>query len=125
MKKVIFISAIAGMTGAGISGCYYDNSEELYPQPDVNRCDTMNITYTATLKPIIDQQCATAGCHAGFAPTGIDLRGYTGLRAIADNGRLMVSINHTGAFPMPKGMPKMDPCTIAKFQAWINNNKPE
>ncbi|HRO43795.1 MAG TPA: hypothetical protein PL009_13235 [Flavipsychrobacter sp.] len=125
MKKIFFALGIAGIIGLGFAGCYNDNSEELYPQPTGAGCDTLNVTYTK-LKPLIDAQCATAGCHAGAVPSGWDLSNYNGLKAVADNGRLMLAVTHTGgASQMPKGMPKLDPCSIAKLQAWINNNKPQ
>lgn len=125
MKKLIAVAAVIAFAGFGMAGCYNDNHEELYPVPSGGGCDTMSVTYMGTLKPIADNQCATSGCHASFAPTGHDLSNYAGLKNVAANGKLMAALSHTGPFPMPKGMPKLDPCTIAKFQAWINNGTPE
>ena len=126
MKKIWGAAVFAaGFLSLTFAGCYNDNREELYPLPSPAQCDTTNITYTSALKTIVDNQCATAGCHAGIAPSGFDLSSYDGLKAVADNGKLMNALHHTGSFPMPKGLPKLDPCTIAKFQAWVNNNKPQ
>jgi len=124
MKKMIFVLGLIASVGMGVAGCYNDNTEELYPTPTGAGCDTNNVTF-ATLQPIINNQCATNGCHAGPVPSGIDLRGYDAVKVIADDGRLMRAINHTGPSPMPKGMAKLDPCVISKFQAWINKNEPQ
>jgi len=123
MKKLIAV--VITVTGLGMAGCYNDNHEELYPKPSGPGCDTLNVTYNGRLKGIVDNQCATSGCHASFAPTGYDLSSYAGLKAAAVNGKLMSALNHTGPFPMPKDMPKLDPCTLAQFQAWINKGTPE
>jgi hypothetical protein len=44
-----------------ISGCYYDVAEELYPSNGTT-CDTSSVTYSLTVKPIIDQFCVS--CHS-------------------------------------------------------------
>ena len=125
MRKIIFAGSIVAALSFTLLSCYNDNRQDLYPLPPPNSCDTTNITYTNTLKTIVGDHCAIAGCHAGPIPSGWDFSNYNGLRAVANNGKLMDAINHTGPFQMPKGMPKLDPCTILKFQAWVNNNMPE
>jgi len=124
MKKLLLAGTTLLLIGIGVAGCYNDNAEELYPQPTGGSCDTTNVTYTGTLKTIVDNQCAISGCHAGAVPTGFDLSTYNGLK-IVGNGKLIPAITHTGPFPMPQGMPKLDDCTIAKFQAWVNNGMPQ
>jgi hypothetical protein len=37
---------------------------------------------------------------------------------------ISASINHTNAFPMPKGGGKLDACSINKIDAWIKKGKP-
>lgn len=124
MRKVFLsVSIIIGLTAIILSGCYNDHAQDLYPQSTT--CDTTNVTYTATLKSIVDNQCATSGCHQGVIPSGYDLSTYNGLKNAATLGKLMPSLNYTGPSPMPKGLPKLDDCTIAKFQAWVNNNEPQ
>jgi len=124
-KKMLVAAGLLAITGMTIAGCYNDNVEELYPAPSGGNCDTTNVTYTGTLKAIVDNQCATGGCHLGVAPSGYDLSTYNGLKGVAVSGKLMASLNHTGPSPMPKGMAKLDNCTLAKFQAWVNNNQPQ
>ena len=124
MSKVLLTLTVVGIFWFSFSGCYNDNYEDLYTVPGTT-CDTSNVTYTNTLKAIVDAQCATTSCHAGPVPSGYDLSTYAGLKTVADANKLMPAINHTGNFPMPQGQPKLDDCTIAKFQAWVNNNEPQ
>ena len=47
-----------------MSGCYYDNEEELYPGPGGDgACDTVTVSFTAQIEPLINTKCAVAGCH--------------------------------------------------------------
>lgn len=124
MLKIIF-SSLTLLVFLGIfSGCYYDRKEELYPSSLIG-CDTTNVTYLGTLKTITDNQCATAGCHLGPAPSGIDLSHYEGLRKTAADGTLMPSLYHTGPHPMPKAGLRLDACTLARFRNWINEGMKE
>jgi len=120
MKKIFLIALMA----SGLMGCFYDKSEELYPPP--NFCDSTNVTYSNHLKPIMENQCALSGCHLTQFPSGWDLSSYEGLKTVAENGRLLPAIMHSGSSPqMPKGLQKLDDCTIAKFVNWVNNNVPQ
>lgn len=67
------------------TSCYYDNEETLYPTK--GGCDTTNITYTNTIKSIVDINCV--GCHnAGNALGGVDLSTYSLVRLSGENGSL-------------------------------------
>lgn len=119
MKRFFLFATIA----LGLGGCYNDKYEELYPPPPF--CDSIGVTYTNQLKSIVDNQCATSGCHLTQFPSGWDLSSYSGLKAVAENGLLLPSIMHSSGSPMPKDLPKLDDCTIAKFVNWVNNNEPQ
>src|SRR5690606_3485566 len=75
--------------GIFLSGCYYDNEEELYPFSNLN-CDTLSvITYSNTIQAIANTNCAISGCHTGVNPTGgIKLETYQQMKSIADNSKL-------------------------------------
>lgn len=125
MKKQIPVIAMACMAVIWIfTGCYYDNREELYPVGP-GSCDTLDMSFQKDIKPIMDKQCATAGCHASLLPTGYDLSTYAGVYLLIPSGRFLASIDHTGPFPMPKDLPKMDDCSIAKIAAWIHTGAPD
>ena len=55
-----------------LSGCYYDNKETMY---GASSCDTINVTYSLKIAPLINQKCI--GCHsAASATAGVDLSSY-------------------------------------------------
>lgn len=120
MKRIAVLLLIV----CGLSSCYYDSVEELYPQAT---CDTTNVTYSATIKPLVDQSCAIAGCHNAPTPTGWDFTKFDKLKqAATTNNKLMLSITHSaGASAMPKNMPKLDDCSIAKFRIWVAAGAPQ
>src|SRR5690606_8285250 len=96
--------------------CTKHNVQDLYP-PDTSDCDTSNLTYSGSIKTIINNSCAsTIACHKGAAQTGIDLSTYEGLLTIVNNGKILPAIKHTGPKPMPEGAPKLDDCTILKIE---------
>lgn len=115
-KTVCFIVGITFMLL--LNSCYYDNVEDLYPQPP--SCDTTNITYTDDVLPLINSQCTA--CHSGGAPSGnIVLETYDDIVASVNNGGLMGTIRHESNWsPMPKNGAKLDDCTILKLEIWID-----
>lgn len=120
------VLGLLSITTVSIAGCYKDNAEEMYPPGNGGAtCDTTNVTFSNTVNPIITAKCATAGCHATGTPTGINLSSYAGVASIASSGKLMASITHSGsASAMPKGLPKLDDCSIAKIKKWVDDGAP-
>ncbi len=106
------------------SGCYNDVGELLYPV-----CDTNNVTYSKTIKPILERECYD--CHSGFSPDGgLDLEGYSGANIAATNtlrmeGNLLYRIKNDSIPRMPYYLPNLDSCTIAKIEAWVNAGAPD
>jgi hypothetical protein len=90
------------------------------PVPVGTDCDTTNVTYTGTVKPILKTNCY--GCHTGAgAPLGIDLSNYNTVKNVATAGKLYGVITHSPGFPaMPKGANKLSDCSIARIKAWID-----
>jgi hypothetical protein len=86
--------------------------------------DTVNVTYSLTVKNIITNKCQ--GCHSGGSPqAGINLSTYAGLKAEADNGRLWGAVNHNpGYSPMPKNGSKLSICELTQIQKWIGAGSP-
>jgi mono/diheme cytochrome c family protein len=109
-----------------LAACKKDNKEDMNNGGNNgNNCDTTNVTFISTIKPILDSKCVS--CHSGAsAAAGIKLDNYDGAKFIADNGKLVKSINHqAGVAPMPGGgAAKLDDCTIAKIQKWVSNGAP-
>lgn len=116
MKTLIIITA--GIFLVGMSSCFYDKADLIYPQTIA--CDTATVTYSGTVSKILTSNCN--GCHGGAAAAGagIKLDTYAGVSTYITNGRLLNSMLHNGqASPMPKGGSKLDACTINKVSSWI------
>ncbi len=120
MKKIITILFVFSIV---LSSCYRDVEELLYPSN--GNCDVANVTYSATVVPIL-QSNGCLGCHSGGAPSGnISLDGYNNVSAVAQSGKLFGVINHSPGFsPMPQGGNKMSTCNINKIKAWIDAGIP-
>lgn len=108
------------------ASCYYDKADQVYP---VNSCDTVGMTYTTNIKPILDQNCALSGCHdAASASSGYDFSIYdgstgsnSGALQAAQNGSLLGTVTHASGYsPMPKGSAQLSTCNIDKLTAWVN-----
>lgn len=124
MKKLLILLAIVAM-----AGCYNDKYDKLYPEPTGGgggggggaTCDTSNVTFTQTIKPILDSKCATGGCHdAATLAGGYNYTVYGGAKA--GSKRMIGAITWASGFSaMPKGMNKLDACEITKITKWIND----
>jgi len=99
-----------------ISGCYYDNVTDLYP----NGCNTIDVSYSRNLVPILDANCIS--CHNELSQQGgVVLEGYDNVIPYVETGKLMGSIRHEEGYePMPLTGGKLSNCQINKFQSWID-----
>ncbi len=120
LKKIFFVGLCLLA-----AGCYYDSQEALYNNVAPKTCDTTNITYSLTIAPIINLNCNT--CHSssiGLA-NGAVLDNYQDLKTQALNGNLMGDINQLpGHNAMPLNGNKLDQCSIAYIQHWVDMNTP-
>lgn len=104
------------------SSCYYDKEEVLYG----TNCDTSNVTYSITIKSLLNNY-GCLGCHVGGNPSGgINLETHANVQTQALSGRLYGAISHAPGFiPMPDGAAKMNSCDIKKVKAWIDAGAPD
>ena len=122
-KLIKYVFLFLGITTIILlNSCTYDNVEDLYPQPA--SCDTINVTFTKDVFPVIDVNCTV--CHSGSAPSGnLSLTNYADIVVAAQNGSLIGVIDHqSGWSPMPKNGAKLDECTIKKIEAWVAAGTP-
>ncbi len=105
--------------------CYYDSEEYLYPKLN-NTCDTTNVTYSASVKPILQQYCYT--CHSNKNSVlggSIKLEDYSDVKIKVDDGRLYGSIAQLpGYVAMPQGGSKLDDCSLLMIKTWIDSGAP-
>lgn len=121
MKLIIYLAIVAA-TLSFLSACYYDKEELLYGNGNTVCADTVGtISYSQKIVPVFQQYCYS--CHSGGFPSGnIVMGNYNADKAIAQNGKLMGSINHAAGFaPMPQGSPKLSSCQIAVIKKWIDS----
>jgi mono/diheme cytochrome c family protein len=121
MKKgflaLIAAAALFGFIGTMSTGCSFDNEEEFYSDLV---CDTANVTYTASVKPVFTQACTS--CHSDGGGSFPNLDNYTDIKDYIDDapGEIPARINHVvGYDPMPQGGQKLPVCDIRKIELWI------
>lgn len=118
LKHILLIIFVATVTG-----CYYDSEEKLYYEVSTT-CDLSNVTFGATVKPILQASCLSCHSNAKAAKdgAGIKIENYSDVQTLAKSGVLMAVINHKpGNSPMPLGGSKLSNCEISKLQKWIDN----
>lgn len=104
--------------------CVYNNEEELYGSNPLDNCNTENVTYAGTIKPILTVRCYS--CHSNSTANsfgaGNNLEDFNDLTLKVNSGKLLGAITHSPGFPaMPQGGVKLDDCSIEKIRTWINN----
>lgn len=93
--------------------------------PPTGGCDTLNMTYTRNIKPILQTYCL--GCHSGPNPSaGQRLDNFSDVRAAGVSGRLYGVVSHSAGYPkMPYNGNKLDDCRIATIKAWVSQGAKE
>lgn len=105
----------------GITSCYYDNAEDLYPSKP---CVTDNMSLQNNIQPILERNCYV--CHSAAANNGnVTLEGYNQLIQYVNSGKLLGAIRHQSGFsPMPQNASRLIDCDIAKIEKWIEDGAP-
>lgn len=87
------------------------------PPPAASFCDT--ITYAKHIKPIIDANCATPGCHVQGGTGNGDLTTYSGVSAKVQSGSFKNRVFDSPSNPMPQsGMLPQNQLNIIK--CWLD-----
>lgn len=135
MKKILFVMLFASLI---ITGCYYDNAEELSAANGPEPCDsTGTILFSSQIQPIFTSRCGSgdAACHNSDNSLSNggngSLADYNGtIETISDRGPIdfMQRINHDPALASSKWMPKgvtekIEVCSIVKIQKWIDQGQ--
>lgn len=113
MKKYLIAISIVVST-VGISGCYYDTAELLYPGG--LDCTGVSPSYSTTIAPLIQSKCGMGGCHdAAASNTGGPLTNYTQNKAKA--AAIKTSVLNGS---MPKGS-TLTADEIKSINCWVDN----
>jgi hypothetical protein len=108
MKRILYFLLFIGLTS-----CYYDNEEELYPN---SACQLNEVTYSKDIQPIIKKSCAIPACHVNGGTGNGNFESYAGLKAKVDNGSIEARVL------IQKNMPpdrELSRCEIDKLKKWL------
>jgi hypothetical protein len=103
------------------SGCYYESEEHLFPSAN-NSCDTINVTYSASIVPLLN---ICFQCHANNTSSfggGFNFQDTVILRSQINSGQIYRSITFQ-SHPMPPNG-QLSNCNILIFKKWIDHGAP-
>ena len=106
-----------------LSGCYYDNEEELYEYYYLqNNCEIpTTVSFQNDILPLFQGNCAISGCHvSGGNGNGI-FNSYTGIKEKADNGSLRHKVIVEKSMPPSK---PLNNCQLSLIDTWLNSGSP-
>jgi uncharacterized membrane protein len=92
--------------------CTYDNAEELY---GIKECPPDGVSFSDTIKPIIESNCAVPGCHAngGQQPT------FETYEQIAANADIIKIRTSNGTMPPASSGNSLTQEEIDKIFCWV------
>lgn len=116
-QKIAFISVFAV---AVVTGC---KKEDLITYD----CTGLTPTYTADVKPIMDNNCAISGCHNSSSKAdGKDYSTYNSVKSGSSSNSFLGSMQHLSGYKsMPKGGSKLSDAQLKTISCWIENGTPE
>jgi len=114
MKKFSLIAFLVFLTLITFQTCKKDDLKNL-------DCSTVPATYSANIKTLVSNTCATSGgCHAAGSANG-DFTMYAGLKAVANSGALEKETITQKSMPPSGGLSLDD---RKKIKCWLNNGSP-
>jgi hypothetical protein len=125
MKRLYSSLAVYIMIIFSVVSCYYDSEEALYPSIG-GSCDTTNVTFSGTIKPMLSNNCYSCHSNATAASfgAGIRLENYADVKANATS--VQGAVKHSSGFsPMPKNGGKLNSCLISQFDVWVGDGMPD
>ena len=98
--------------------CFMSCSSTTIEEEMVDETPAAKITYNQNVKTIIDNSCATSGCHSGTNPTGgLLLTTYTNVKGGVEDYGLINRMNNNSN-PMPvTGL--LDQATRTIMDQWV------
>lgn len=118
LSKVNKVGITIGMITILTISCYKDKEDLLYGN---SNCDTTTVSFATDILPIIQNSCATVGCHVmGGSGNGL-FENYNQVKAKVDNGSFRQRVIVTK--DMPPSSPLSD-CQIQHITKWLDNGAP-
>jgi len=119
MKQLLAFASALWIGVSFLQSCSRDRT----PPPNKVACDSSKTyTYTADVKAIFDNSCATIGCHNAVAPaSGVVLDNYLNAKAFTENGQVLCAIHYQpGRISMPASG-KLPDSLIQKIDCWAHS----
>ena len=130
MRHLAFIILVGAFAWL-ISGC----TDDVLPEPEApDFCDTAQATYATTIKPIIDKNCATSGCHVPGTKAPGNFTSYTTMRPYLKETEFKYYVLDVKDDPEvgmpPNWLDNLGPkdLTLEELDlvsCWVSNNYPE
>jgi hypothetical protein len=90
-------------------------------------CSGVSPKYTNDIDKIVNESCATAGCHDAITKAvGLNMSTYDGTKSATKSDKFLKSIKHeSGATKMPLGGNKLSDQIIKRIECWVQNGTPQ
>jgi mono/diheme cytochrome c family protein len=128
MPRTASLAALGALAASalwlGTSSCSYQNEEELFGPPQ-STCDTLSVTYSGTIAPLMAQNCQR--CHGPTRrESGVVVTSHHDVQTLGRTGQLLGTITHRAGYPaMPQDGPKLSDCDINKVRIWVRAGMPD
>ena len=120
MKVKKLIPAVAFLL-VGLSGCYNDKEELLYPQ-EAPTCSNTDSKFSTAVNSIIQNKCASSGCHdANTQASGYQFVSYTDINDNIESVKNSIFV--TGSMPKTGSAPLTEKEKVA-LKCWIDAGSP-
>jgi hypothetical protein len=93
---------------------------EPVPEPVIDSCALLQVTYTKDIAPLISANCSTPNCHSNNFYFG-DFTTYSGLRIKVDNGTFYYRVFTTRNMPLNGSLSHTQ---LQKIQCWLDAGTP-
>lgn len=111
MKKIfLFLICLSPLAILLVTACKKDEYKNL-------DCGKTPATYQADIRPIIESNCLSSGCHNAGSING-DFTGYAGLKGKANNGSLNKRVLEKKDMPSGGSLSLED---RGKIKCWLSN----
>ena len=100
------------------AACAYDNAEDLYGEPD---CPPDGVSFTEEILPIIQNNCAIAGCHV----EGRQLPTLETYDQIAANSEKVKIRTGNGTMPPGSSGKSLTQDEINHISCWVESGSPD
>ena len=117
--KILAISLICAATFVVACKSSQTSTKSNVTASAASNCSSPAITYRNGLKPIVDKNCTTGGCHTDGS---MNFTSYADLKKFADEGEIKKHVLKI------KNMPpnhKLSDSELNAFQCWLDNGAKE